>query len=326
MINIQEQVSLKEHSTFKIGGLAKFFCEAKNTDEVIEALNWAQQNQTKIFILGGGSNVLFMDNGFNGLVIKLMSEDLEMIEQTEESATVRCGGGLSLATLVNFTFKNGLSGLEWAAGIPGTIGGAVRGNAGAYGGEIKDSVASVKGIKILFNENKKVAGLENFEATNEQCTFEYRGSIFKKNKDLIITEVILKFPKGNPEEIKAKGEKFAGKRAKNSPPLGEFPSAGSIFKNPLVSQEIIEKFESDQELKCGVECAQGQVPAWWIVERSGCKGEKVGGAMVSTQHTNFIVNTGEATADNVLILISMVKMKVRNKFSVQLEEEVQIVM
>ena len=170
----------------------------------------------------------------------------------------------------------------------------------------------------------KVLNLLSF--SNENCEFSYRDSVFKKTNDLIITEITFKFPRGNPDEIKAKGEDFLTKRSKNTPSLGEFPSAGSIFKNPVVSEEIMQKFESDQERDCGYECGNKQVPAWWVVERSGAKGEKVGGAMVSPLHANFIVNTGDATADNILILISMVKMKARNKYGVQLEEEIQMVL
>lgn len=297
MVDIQKNIPLAPLTTFKIGGMARFFTEVRNEAELLEALDYARKNSLEIFMLGGGSNVLFSDNGFDGLIIKM-----------QENKEDECWTGNSLAGLVSFCKENSFSGMEWATGIPGTIGGAVRGNAGAYGGCMADSIESVR----VFNlENDKIS-----EYLCADCQFTYRGSAFKRKKELIILSVKLKFEKGEQEIIAEKMQEIITKRT-TALPKGF--SAGSFFQNPVVeNSELIQKFEKDARVKA----RDGKIPAGWLIEEAGFKGKKIGGITVSEKHANFFINDGTATAENVMILSSMIKQKLREEFDVQLKEEI----
>ena len=317
MLNIQENIPLAPYTTFKIGGPARFFCEAKSEEEILEALEFAQEKKLPFFVLGGGSNVLVSDKGFDGLVIKISkfppTGDHPQGDKIKDTK-IDCDAGCSLSKIVSESVKAGLTGLEWAAGIPGTVGGAVRGNAGAYGGTMADSVKSVRALEI-----------SNFK--NEDCGFDYRDSIFKHNQNFIILSVELKLKKGDKAESEKKIKEILAKRKEKQPM--EFPSPGSFFKNPRLiggqavvkNKDLIKQFETDT----GQKIRDDKIPAPWIIEEAGLKGKKIGGAMVSEKHANFIVNTGNATAENVIMLAAIIKTKVRNKFGIQLQEEVQLV-
>lgn len=314
-MKIQENISLKKYTTFKIGGEARYFCVVETLEELKEAFLWAQSESLKTFVLGGGSNILFSDKGFDGLVIKMNNRNLDKIDENEKAVVLKCGAGLILADLVKHCLENGYEGFEWAAGIPGTFGGAIRGNAGAFGPTIGDSVKSVELIKN---------NVENFQLKiidKKDCGFEYRNSFLKKNKDLILWSAEVELEKGNLEEIRDRFEKYIHKRRAGQPLLGIFPSAGSVFENPQVPQRVIDIFEEDR----GVKSMGGRAPAGWLIDQCDLKGKKIGGAMVSDVQANFIVNTGEASFEDVMILISLIKEKVRNKFGVQLKEEIEIV-
>ena len=326
-MNIQTNIPLKLHTTFRIGGPAKWFCEISDLKELKEALEWlnSQSNKPPIFILGGGSNVLFSDKGFFGLVLKINNQELKKNEKR-----IICGAGINLAKLVNFSVKNNLTGLEWAAGIPGTVGGAVRGNAGAFGGEISSLVDKVEIINIAsvdqkekgkkINQSKLSVGLRCFNRAD--CKFCYRGSVFKRKPGSIIWLVVFNLKRGNTAESQRYLQEVRGLRKDKHPQLSEFPSAGSVFKNPIVENTAIRKmFEKEKHLKC----RQKQVPAGWLIEKCGLKGKQIGGARVSEKQANFIVNTGKATAEDVIILMSIIKQKVRQRFNVQLQEEVEVV-
>jgi UDP-N-acetylmuramate dehydrogenase len=348
-MNLKEDVLLKNYSTFKIGGPAKYFCVCESLDELREVLGWARDNDEKTFILGGGSNILFGDKGFDGVVIKIMNNELRIMNQESRITNklkkplnlpskkrggrgikIVCGAGVSLSKLINFSIENGLAGLEWAVGIPGTVGGAVRGNAGAFGGEMKDSVSAVRIVEIqeegnkvqdarnkqIPNTNSKIQ-IQKFD--NKQCRFDYRSSVFKRGRDLIVWEVVLDLERGNKDESDRMIKEILLKRREKQP--FQYSSAGSVFKNPVVSEEIRKSFEADKK----VECKDDKVPAGWLIEKCGLKSKKIGGAMVSEKQANFIVNVGNATADDVIILISLIKQKVRNGFGVQLQEEIEIV-
>lgn len=309
-MKIGKNVSLKKYSTFKIGGPAKWFCEVKTKEELEEALKWAGEKKERYFILGGGSNVLFMDNGFDGLVIKVMNDGLEMISENKNQITIEVGAGALLSRLVSQCMRDGLTGMEWAVGIPGTVGGAVRGNAGAFGGETKDSVK-----KVIFWDKE----WKTFNCSN--CQFEYRSSWFKRNAQAVIWSCLVELKKGDQREIEKQMGVLMTKREEKQPQLFKEPSAGSVFQNLTCSKELIGEFERDKEIKCKDE----KVPAGWLIERVGLKGKRIGGAMISEKQANFIVNLGGATAEEVITLMSLMKMKVRNKFGVQLKEEVQVV-
>lgn len=309
MLKIQENISLAQYTTFKIGGLAKFFVNVKDEKELLEAVEYAQENKLKVFILGGGSNVLVSDQGFDGLVIKLENKEIKI-----EGTILECGAGVVLFDAVKAVIEKDLSGFEWAAGIPGSFGGAVRGNAGAFEGTMSDNVESVK--VLLPEEN----GMVLKELSKNECDFRYRSSFFKKNIGVIVVSAKMKFSKGDKGESLVAVKDILQKRIFKQP--YDMPSAGSFFQNPKVeNQELMSKFEKD----IGAKSLRGEVAAGWLIDQLDLRGKKIGGAMVSEKHCNFIVNAGGAKAEDIIILVSYIKQKVRTKFGVQLVEEVQYV-
>jgi UDP-N-acetylmuramate dehydrogenase len=308
-MEIKEGVLLKDYSTFKIGGPAKYFVKIENLNDLNESILWAREKGEKFMILGGGSNVLFSDKGFNGLVVRLNNKKIEL----KDKANIYCQAGVALSQLVNFATENGLTGLEWAAGIPGTVGGAIRGNAGAFGFEMKDVVVKTK----YFN----LKNLKKEECDKDACRFDYRQSVFKEFDSKIIWEAVFGLKKGEKEEIKKEVTEILNKRREKQPCLSGAGSAGSIFKNPIVDEEIIKLFEKEK----GVKCRGDQVPAGWLIDMCDMKGYQLGDIQVSDKQANFILNKGNGNAETVIILISMLKQKVRNTFGIQLKEEVEIV-
>ena len=329
MIKIKKNISLSKYTSFKIGGPAKYFCVVENNEEIKEALEFAGKNKLKVFVLGGGSNLLISDEGFDGMVIRIMNYELRIKDNN-----IICGAGLSLMKLVNESVQNNLTGLEWAAGIPGTIGGAVVNNAGAFGKCMGDVVESVKILEYKTSPFAKGAGgissLDVKKLNNKQCNFSYRSSLFKEDKKYIILSAVLKLEKENQGEGKKitmtpSLEKRVGeilKLRKEKQPL-EYPSAGSVFKNPVVDDDHFEKLKKEFP-ELNKIAKNNTIPAGWLIEQiEGLKGKKIGGAMVSEKHCNFIVNFNNAKAEDVVILISLIKQKVRNKFGIQLKEEIE---
>lgn len=313
-MTIQKDVSLSQYSSYKIGGSATYFCEIHNEDELREALLFAKEHTLELlFLMGGGSNLIISDNGFNGLVIKIAMHDY-----TQDDLFVRAGAGISMGEIVKRTTQAGLQGLEWAGGLPGSLGGAVFGNAGAFGGEMKDNVVSVKAAHIVNYE----ANIKDY--TNEECAFSYRNSTFKREGDYLIMEVVMKFNKGNAKELIAIAKEKQEYR-KNRHPL-EFPNIGSIFKNiaePEKVKSILEKFpELEEDVK---NRWHGKVPTAVLVQKAGLQGKQIGGAMISEKHANFIINQQNAKAADVVALIKEVKETVYHQFSINLEEEVRYV-
>jgi len=315
-LKIERNVLLKNFTTFKIGGPARYFFVAKNKEEIKEAILWAKKKKLPFFILGGGSNVLFSDNGFNGLVIKMQNSNLKIQPPTKfwwgAKFKIICGAGLPLMKLIFKSSEIRATGLENLAGIPGTLGGAIWGNAGAFGGEIGDLVEEVKILQIA-NGKWQIVNLKK-----EDCKFGYRESVFKKRKNWIILEATLKLKKGNKKEIKEKIKEIL-KLRKEKQPL-EFPSAGSVFKNvPIekVPKKIREKFK--EKIK------DGFLPAGVLIEAAGLKGFQIGGAKISEKHANFIVNIGNAKASDVIELIGTTKKEVKKRFKILLDEEIELV-
>lgn len=315
-LNIQQNIPLAPYTTFKIGGPAKFFVEVGSEEELAEALKYAKDNNLEFFILGGGSNILINDQGFNGLVIKfkIQSEKLKVTVQNS-NFLIECWAGDSLAEVVNFSTENSLTGLEWAAGIPGTVGGAVRGNAGAIGSCMADTTDNVKTINIADEVQSSKLKVYN----NRECQFDYRDSVFKQNPDLIILSVVLKLKKGERNEIEAKMKENLERRMQKQP---QGQSAGSFFKNPVVkNKELVKLFEKET----GQKAREGKIPAGWLIAEAGLLGRRVGNIQVSENHGNFVINLGDGKAQDAIILLSIIKQKVRMKFCVQLVEEVQFV-
>ncbi len=313
-LEIKKNISLAPYTTFKIGGPAKFFAEIKTKEDLLEALAWARKNKEQFFILAGGSNVLINSKGVNGLVIKINNNNLEV-----NAKRIKCGAGASLAKALSEAVKNSLSGLEWAVGIPGTVGGAVRGNASVYGRAggkaISDNLESAEVFDlskekfILFSKN--------------DCYFESGTSIFRKNTNLIIWQIILKLEKADKNKIQQTINELLNHRTKvQSQP--KLPSAGCVFKNLLFSE--VEKANprlAQEALKEKYVVKSGRMGVGWLIDRLDLKGKAIGGAKISLEHANFIVNTGQATSDDVIMLISYIKQQIRDKYGLQLDEEVQ---
>jgi len=311
MLNIQQNIPLAPLTTFRIGGSAKFFVEVKTVEELEEAVKYAKDSNLEFFVLGGGTNVLVSDKGFDGLVIKMKLNALQIDINNKQ---IEVGAGVSVAKLVKDSIENGLSGLEWAAGLPGNLGGAIRGNAGTFGMSMNDIIESVKIYDL--NDEK----IKEFEKS--ECEFEYRNSIFKKKNDLIILSTILKLKQGSKEIMEQKFKDYI-KWRKDTFPEGFSP--GSFFRHTEPTEHNVKKLKEIPrffELKLH---EKNTIPAGFVIEEAGLKGKKIGGAMVSEKHGNFIINTGTATAEDVIILVSFVKQQVRDKFGVELQEEVQYV-
>ncbi|MDO8241066.1 MAG: UDP-N-acetylmuramate dehydrogenase [Candidatus Moranbacteria bacterium] len=312
MIDIQKNVVLAPHTTFKIGGPAKEFVVVKNEEELLEALHYAKDNNLKYYILAGGSNVLFADEGFDGLVIRISGRgEIKLLEdQKIESWT-----GETLGQIVNFSKENSLAGMENLIGIPGSIGGAVRGNAGAFGTDTKDLVEKVRAVDISNSESIIR------EYSNAECDFAYRHSIFKENPKLIILSVTLKLKSGNKDEIFQRMKEII-KTRNDKLPMGWVGCAGSIFENPHVENaELHERFKAAS----GFIYPSGEIPAGWLISEMGLRGKKMGGIEVSKKHANFIINAGGGTANDVVMLTSFIKQQVRDNLGVQLKEEVNYI-
>ncbi|OGF31954.1 UDP-N-acetylenolpyruvoylglucosamine reductase [Candidatus Falkowbacteria bacterium RIFOXYD2_FULL_35_9] len=297
--------SLAEFTTFKIGGPAKYFVEVGNRVDLQKALQAAVDNKLKYFIIGGGSNLLVSDDGIDGLVILLRGEKTEI-----NGSEIQVFAGNNWPKFVQFTINSGYEGLEFSGNIPGTVGGAVRGNAGAYGKGVGDFV---KEVEVLVVNDKEVS----LKILNKQeCEFEYRESIFKKNLNYVVAEVVFTLPKtGRSKELQQKEIAEEAKMRCGKQPL-KYPSAGCSFKNVIFSDQMLQYKGWE---------THGKIAAGKFIEEAGLKGKQIGGAKISDEHANFIVNTGNATASDVVQLISLIKMKVRDEFGVQLEEEVQYV-
>lgn len=306
-IQIQNNVPLAPFTTFKIGGSAEYFIEVKTDQELIDALKWGKEKKLNITFLAGGSNVLVADEGVKGLVIKLSNTKLNI-----KGERVECGAGANLINVSRTANNNNLTGLEWAIEVPGSIGGAIYGNAGAYGHYISDVIETIKIFDI------KKFEFQYFSKNDSQ--FSYKDSIFKKNKKILIWEVILKLKSGKFTQINNKVTKYMEKRRLSQPRL---PSAGCIFKNMDFDDLKKHNVRLDSKiLKKGIN-KNNKIGAAWLIDLAGLKGKKIGGAKVSLEHANFIVNTGHATSSDVSALIKEIKKDVKNKFNIKLLEEVQ---
>lgn len=309
MENLKENVLLKDYTTFKIGGPARYFLETSDKDELGRAIQWALDEKILFLVIGGGSNVLFSDKGFDGLVVVYKSGGNNSIEERGNGA-FKVGATVHLSSLI-MEMKN-YSGLEWAVGIPGTLGGAINGNSGAAGESISDSVLSVNALEV---RDGKISE-RTFD--KDDCLFGYRTSVFKNNPNLIIVSAELKLKEEKEEIIKEKIMNNLEKR-KAKQPKGF--SAGSVFKNYYgkIDDSV---FCGYPELKIFDE--KGIIPAGLLIELCGLKGMTVGGAKISDEHANFIINSGNASSDDVIALIDLIKKTVKEKFLIGLEEEIKI--
>jgi UDP-N-acetylmuramate dehydrogenase len=334
-IKIQENIPLAALTTFKIGGRARFFVRAENESDVIEAFNFAFEHDFDIFVLGGGSNVLISDEGFDGLVLQIALRGIEFKENI-----VIAQAGEDWDEFVAECVEHNLQGVECLSGIPGLIGGTPVQNVGAYGQEVSETITKVR---VFDRKSKHI-----LELTNADCKFAYRSSIFntgERNRFIVLAVTFELFKDAKPKIVyKDLSDFFAGKlpnlaqtreavlqirRAKSMVIDENDPnskSAGSFFKNPIVSNE---KFaEMSERTTAGhipnykVDDQNVKIPAAWLIENSGFyKGYKNGNAGLSTRHTLAIINTGNAMAADILELKNEIQAKVRDKFAIELIPE-----
>lgn len=299
---IKENWGLKKYNSFKIDGRARYFAEISSKDRLIRTLRWAKDNSFPVFILGNGSNVLFAGRRYEGLILKINNNRICKINR----GTITVGAGMMLSELLLKFAARGWQGMEWCSGIPATVGGAVCGNAGSFGYEFGDLV---KKVKVVDPETLAVKTRQQ-----KTCGFSYRESIFKKNKE-IIWEVELFTKKGSRRKITEQMNEYW--RYKIGRGTFKYPSAGSVFKN-IFARDVPQRYRQNATIK------KGKISAGWFIERCGLKGKKRGGAMVSLNHGNMIVNVGGAKADDVLFLIRKCRKAVKEKFKIDLQEEIII--
>ncbi len=281
--------SLTKYTTYKVGGMVRAIVYPKNIDKLIELMEIINENNVKYFVLGNGSNVLFSDDIYDGIIIKLDRFDNLEFDSIDDTI-VTVGAGYSLVKLSLETAKQGLAGLEFASGIPGTVGGATFMNAGAYNSDMK---SVIKSVKVLTPDLKIIT------LTNSEMNFDYRDSFLQHNKGYICLEVTLKLWHGDKDTLAdiIKDRKLKRKRTQ---PL-EYPSAGSVFRNP------------------------DSMYAGKLIEDLGLKGYQVGGAMISKKHANFIINTGNSSASDIKEIVDFIKEKVYQEYGIKLRVEQRLV-
>lgn len=293
--------SLKKLTRFRLGGRARV-AVAKKTSEIPVILRALKKQKEQFFILGGGTNVIASDKGYEGVIVKINTHSIAV-----KKNTIICDAGVLLQKLTDTANANGLAGLQTLAGIPGTVGGAIYGNAGAYGNEIKNVIQNV-----TIYDGRKIRTL-----SKKACQFDYRESIFKKRKGVILSALFV-FKKGNAKGLKKTAKDIIALRLKKYKP--SMRCAGSIFKNiPTASalgRKLIKKIPNNKIIK-------GKIPAGFLLESVGAKGMRKGGIMVARHHGNLIVNTGRGTARDTKYIIDLLNKKVRKKYGIILEEEVR---
>ena len=282
-----EDEPMYKHTTYKVGGPARIYLKVKDVDSLIKTIKYCGKHRVKYLVIGRGSNLLFSDREYEGLIISL-NECFNEIKVN--GSTMIAQAGVPMISLSYQAAKIGLSGFEFMGGIPGSIGGGIYMNAGAY----KYDLASVVKTVTLLNEKHEVVTFNN-----EQMDFSYRHSICQDNRKLIVLEVTFELTAKSPDEIKAVLDKRKERRMSSQP--WNMPSAGSVFRNPQ------------------------DKPAWQYIGECGLRGYEIGGAQVSPKHSNFIVNNGYASAKDIYDLIMLVQEKVNEKFGVKLRREVGLI-
>lgn len=293
---------LAPHTTFGIGGKAAYFVEVLRVEDIKEAYSCAREKGLPVVVLGGGSNVLVPDEGLDAVVIKIATKGI-----VRSGTTLAVAAGEALFDVVRYAAGQGLGGLEGLAGVPGTLGGAVRGNAGAFGTEVKDVLVSASVFDV------EAGQVREFDVV--ECAFGYRTSYFKTHSGLIVLEATLALSPTEPQASEGRIMHTLAERHKRH--IQDIRSAGSFFKNPVVSPELQQMFKDEK----GSDSKEGRVPAGWLMDRAGLKGLRVGDAVASEYHTNYFLNAGSATAAQVKELAHSAKAAVAAEFGVELEEE-----
>ncbi len=306
---ISERVPLAAHTRFGIGGSARWLLDAATDEALAAALEILRETATPHTVIGGGSNLIASDEGFPGAVVRYTNASLEVPAIGAGATRVHAAAGVLLQDLVDRTISEGLAGLETLTGVPGWVGGAIYGNAGAYGHSIHERVRSVRildgpGIRVL---------------DNAECEFRYRDSVFKRHKDWTILSVDLELDRGDAVELQARDAAIRKIRDEKYPPT--MRCAGSIFKN-LILADLPETVRAQVPEKV---IREGKVPSAYFLEEAGAKGIVRGGVKVANYHANLIYNEGGGTSRELRELIAELKQRVNERFSIELEEEVQYI-
>lgn len=330
-MQVYQNVLLSTILWYQIGGVAKTVLDVSSKEDVYEALEYIKNNhETKVFVLGLGSNLLFSDDGYDGVIIRfMMQEDGQGVRLLSagsdpaagQSAIVEAYAGEFLDSVIQAQFENGLVGLEWAGGLPGTVGAGVRGNVGAFGGEIKDSFVKAHCIRLLDD-----GSYEEITLNRDEMEFSYRSSRVKQ-ENLIVVSAQFQLRQGTQEELLAAHEKYFENITyrQEKHPL-DYPNCGSVFKNISKSDEVARILESWGDIKEMVDGKwHGKVSMGYVIDRLGLKGLREGNAQISEKHQNFIVNLGGATASDVKKIITQVEEEMQESFGFTPEVEVEIV-
>lgn len=287
--NVLRDELMSKHTSFKIGGPADIYVKVQNVNQLKKVIEIANENNVDYYIVGNGTNLLVLDKGVRGIVIRLDFKDID-IEKYDDKMLITLGAGVLISKCAAVAANEGYTGFEFAGGIPGTIGGAVRMNAGAHGGEFKDIVVKTK----YLNENNEVV-----EINNDEHEFDYRHSMFCDNKKYVILETSIELVKGNTEDIQAKMKEYLTYR-KEKQPIDK-PNAGSTFKR-----------------------GDGFITAK-LIDDAGLRGYSIGDAQVSEKHAGFVINKGNAKAEDIIKLVNYIKEVVYEKYEKNIELEIEII-
>ncbi|HEY4476553.1 MAG TPA: UDP-N-acetylmuramate dehydrogenase [Candidatus Paceibacterota bacterium] len=311
----KRNVLLAPYTTFGIGGRADYFLEVRNPEELVLAVKLAVKDKMRYEVIAGGSNVVFSDKTFDGLVIHYRVKKQGSTLKTRQGRTLKCEAGLLLSRLIETAISNGLAGLETLSGIPGTVGGAIVGNAGAYGQTISDCLTRVE---IFDPKNVRHSVSHKRWLTKKQCRFAYRESVFK-SKNWLILRAEFKLKKGDKKVLAKKSREIIKVRSEKYNPNLRCP--GSFFKNVLisdVSRVTLARIDK-QKIRAG------KIPAGYLLEAVGAKGRRVGGIYVADFHGNLLINDGHGTYRDVRLLAAKLKKLVQKKFGIELDEEVRYI-
>ncbi|HNZ70627.1 MAG TPA: UDP-N-acetylmuramate dehydrogenase [Candidatus Dojkabacteria bacterium] len=317
-MQILQDYNLSEISHYRIGGKARYYIEIENENDLLFLPQIINEKKCKYMVIGDTTNILFDDKGYDGMIIKISCKKIEYDDKQADDTTVMAevDAGVSMNYLALEAANKGLSGLEWAGGLPGTLGGAIRGNAGCFKGETKDNIIEVKSFDI----EKGVFVTRN----SRECEFGYRTSIFKTESiNEIIWSAKISLTRSDTNGVIELTQQRVQYRLNNHPM--EYPSLGSTFKNVPVNEFRQEVLEENGLVELIKDDPFPIIPTGILIDRSGLKGYKVGGAEISIKHANFLVNTGGATSEDVEAVIKHVKDAVKEKFGVGLQVEIMIV-
>lgn len=319
-MQIHKEFDLSQVLWFRIGGKARYLLECTSRKDIFEALDFVEEHHPeRIFVLGLGSNLIFTDDYFDGIVIQIGAAAKPQISFSDDLATAFAGE--TLDAVIQLSFNHQLAGLEWAGGLPGTVGAGVRGNVGAFGGEIKDKLVAAEVLQFD-DEN-----IDVLEMKNEDFNFSYRHSIVKEKRNMIVTAAQFQLTPADRESlVKARSVYAANKDYRKTHHPLEYPNCGSVFKNIKKPEEVAKIVDIWPDIRPLVkEKWHGKVSMGYLINRLGFPGYRIGGAEVSTKHSNFINNMGGATAKDVLTIIKRIQEMTEETFAIIPEVEVEIV-